>query len=197
MALNRASLELIKEFEGWRALAYPDPATGGEPWTIGYGHTSAAGEPKVKPGMIISKEEGLIILARDLEKYEAHVRRMVKVPTTANQHGALTSLCYNIGPGNLGGSTLIRKLNAGDYAGAADQFRVWNKANKKVMAGLTRRRLAETKLFLAADGAQPAKPVPRPAAPDARKSPLAPLVAVLVTLVAGAYAFLKSNGVLP
>lgn len=167
MALNRPTLELIKEFEGWRALAYPDPATGGEPWTIGYGHTSAAGDPKVKPGMIISKEEGLIILARDLEKYEAHVRRMVKVPTTANQHGALTSLCYNIGPGNLEKSTLLKKLNAGDYAGAAGQFKLWNKAAGKTMAGLTRRRLAETKLFLTADGAQPANPIPSstPAAP--------------------------------
>lgn len=183
MALNRPTLELIKEFEGWRALAYPDPATGGEPWTIGYGHTSAAGDPKVKPGMIISKEEGLIILAHDLEKYEAHVRRMVKVPTTANQHGALTSLCYNVGPGNLGKSTLLKKLNAGDYAGAADQFRVWNKAAGKTMAGLTRRRLAETKLFLTADGAQPAKPIPpsTPAAP--KQNPWAAFLAWLKGLL--------------
>lgn len=164
MAVNKAGLELIKEFEGWRSLAYPDPATGGEPWTIGYGHTSAAGAPDVKPGMVISKEEGLIILARDLEKYEAHVRRLVKVPLTANQHAALTSFIYNVGPGNLENSTLLKKLNAGDYAGAAGEFRKWNKAAGKAMAGLTRRRLAEAKLFQSETASRP-PPVSPPAAP--------------------------------
>lgn len=148
MTVNAASLDLIVEFEGVRLQAYPDPATNAEPWTIGVGHTSAAGPPKVFPGMTITKIQAYDILRTDLKKVEAEVDRLVKVPVNENQRGALVSLDYNIGGGNFSKSTLLKKLNAGDYAGAAAQFKVWNKAAGKVMAGLTRRRAAEEKLFL-------------------------------------------------
>lgn len=148
MTLNQASIDLIKEYEGWRANAYVDPATGGEPITIGYGHTSAAGPPRVKLGMTITKEEGERVLRQDLEKVEAEVLRFIKAPLNENQYGAVVSLDYNIGGGNFGKSTLVRKLNAHDYEGAAKEFARWNRAAGKVMAGLTRRRAAEAKLFL-------------------------------------------------
>ena len=84
---------------------------------------------------------------------------MVKVPLNENQHGALVSFTYNLGAGNLGSSTLLRKLNAGDYAGAAAEFPRWNKAGGKELAGLTRRRAAEKALF-----EKPVSVLARPAA---------------------------------
>lgn len=145
--LTQAAVDLIKEFEGFRANAYPDPATGGEPWTIGYGHTSAAGVPKVKKGMTISLAEGEAILRADLKPVEARVRKLVTAPINDNEYGALVSFVFNVGGGNFATSTLLRKVNAGDKNGARSEFAKWNKAAGKVMDGLTRRRAAEAKLF--------------------------------------------------
>ena len=153
MKTNQAALDLIKEFEGWRANAYPDPATGAEPWTVGYGHTTAAGPPKVYKGLSITKEQGEAILKADLIAVENTVLKAVKVPLTANQFGALVSFTYNVGGGNLRKSTLLKKVNLGDFAGAGNEFAKWNKAAGKVMAGLTRRRQAEALLFRRADNA--------------------------------------------
>jgi len=163
MAVNRATLELIKDFEGWRAAAYPDPATGGEPITIGYGHTSAAGPPEVSMGMKLTRAEGEEILQRDLQAVERSVRAAVTAPLNENQYGALVSFTFNLGAGNLKKSTLLKKLNALDYAGAAGEFGKWNRAAGKVMAGLTRRRAAERALFLLpASVAVPPPPLPEP-----------------------------------
>lgn len=148
MKTNNAGIALIKEFEGLRLKAYPDPAHGWSVPTIGYGHTSAAGAPVVTEGMRITEAEADAILRRDLGQYEDAVRRAVNVPLNENQFSALVSFTFNLGPGNLRKSTLLRKLNAGDYDGAAVEFARWNKAGGKVMAGLTRRRAAERDLFL-------------------------------------------------
>lgn len=148
MQTNEAALKLIKDFEGWRANAYPDPATGGAPWTIGYGHTTAAGPPKVAKGLKITQEEGDAILRRDLKAVEKTVADAVKVPLNENQFGALVSFTFNCGGGNLRKSTLLKKVNDKDFKAAAAEFAKWNKAAGKVMAGLTRRRAAETALFL-------------------------------------------------
>ncbi len=145
--LNQASVDLIKGFEGWRAKAYPDPGTGGEPITIGYGHTTAAGPPSVHLGMTITPELGEQILRTDLKKTCATVASAVKVPINDNQFGALVSLCFNIGPGNFLKSTLLKKVNAKDFAAATLEFAKWNRAAGHVMAGLTKRRAAEAKLF--------------------------------------------------
>lgn len=145
--LNQATVDLIKSFEGWRAKAYPDPGTGGEPITIGYGHTTAAGPPSVHLGMTITQALGETILRNDLKKTCATVAGAVKKPITDNQFGALVSLAFNIGAGNFLKSTLLKKVNAGDFAGATLQFAVWNKAAGKVMPGLTKRRAAEAALF--------------------------------------------------
>lgn len=148
MKTNAAGIALIKEFEGCRLKAYPDPATGGEPWTIGYGLTSAAGIIPVKRGLVITQAQADEYLVKSLAKYEDAVSKALTKPPTPNQFAAMVSLCFNIGPGNFAKSSVVRKLNAGDVAGAANAFLLWNKAAGKVMAGLTRRREAERKLFL-------------------------------------------------
>lgn len=153
MKVSAAGRKAIAAHEGVRLKAYPDPATGGEPWTIGVGHTSAAGPPKVTKGMTITADECDEILSRDLATFEKAVLKVVTAPLTQNQFDALVSLAFNIGAGNLAKSTLVKKLNARDYRGAADQFTVWNKAAGKVMNGLVKRRAEERALFLKADRA--------------------------------------------
>ncbi|WP_244651262.1 lysozyme [Rhizobium sp. CFBP 8762] len=137
--------KLIAEHEGNMLTAYQDSVG---VWTIGVGHTSAAGAPVVTKGMKITAAQSDEILSRDLANTEKEVRDLLKVDVTQNEFDALVSLGFNIGGTALGKSTLIRKLNAGDWAGAADQFLVWNKAKGRVLAGLTKRRKAERTLFL-------------------------------------------------
>ena len=152
MKTNQAGLDLIKEFEGWRANAYLCPA---KVWTIGYGHTSAAGSPRVTKGMAISKAEGESILKQDLGKYEAGVVNAIGQNAMArvneNQFSACVSLCYNIGPGAFRKSSVAKRIRAGEMDKAAANFLLWNKATvngkRKVLKGLTRRREAEKALF--------------------------------------------------
>ena len=148
MKTNKAGVDLIKRWEGCRLKAYPDPATGGEPWTIGYGLTSAAGIVPVKRGLVITQAQADEYLVKSLEKYEAAVSKALTKTPTPNQFAAMVSLCFNVGPGAFARSSVVRKFNAGDTRGAADAFRLWNKAAGKVMAGLKNRREDERKLFL-------------------------------------------------
>lgn len=142
MRTSQRGLSLIKSFEGLRLLAYRD-AIG--VWTIGYGATRG-----VKPGMSVTKEQAERMLLNDVQRFEPEVERLVKVPLAGNQWDALVSFTYNLGAANLESSTLLRLLNRGDYAGAAEQFPRWNKAGGKVLPGLVRRREAERALFLGA-----------------------------------------------
>lgn len=155
MQTNDAGVALIKSFEGLRLKAYHDSVG---VLTIGFGHTSAAGAPLVTKGLTITDDEAEQILRTDLLLYEDVVEEAVTVPLTGNQFAALVSFTYNLGGGNLRSSTLLRKLNAGDYAGAADEFARWDKAGGKVLAGLTRRRAAERELFLTPDTGQGVDP---------------------------------------
>lgn len=148
---------LIRAHEGLRLEAYPDAGYGWDRATIGYGHTSQAGPPAVHRGMKITAAEADAILRADLKKFEGFVTSAVHVPLNQNQFDALVSFTFNLGPGNLRSSTLLRKLNAGDYAGAAAEFPKWNKSNGKVMPGLVKRRADEQALFRA-----PVTPAPRP-----------------------------------
>lgn len=144
---------LIEFFEGNVLEAYPDPATKndpikkGKPWTIGVGHT---GHEVVK-GLKITAEESAELLEKDLEKFEKGVLNAVSHELSQNEFDALVAFAFNVGIGAMAGSTLMRKLNAGDTKGAAGEFVRWNKANGKVMRGLTRRRSAEASLFLGRD----------------------------------------------
>jgi lysozyme len=145
MQISDAGIALIKQFEGCELKAYPDPATGGDPWTIGVGHTGA----DVKPGLVITDERAEELLRKDLEKFERAVEQAVgDALLEQQQFDACVSLAFNIGGANFRSSTLVSLLKEGDTDGAAQQFVRWNKAAGKVMAGLTRRREAERDLFL-------------------------------------------------
>lgn len=161
MAVNAAALALIKSAEGFVDHWYPDPAHGWKVPTVGYGHTDAAGEPKfaATKGKRFTEAEASAILLRDLERYEQDVRELVKVPLNENQHGALTSFDFNLGRANLAKSTLLKKLNRGDYDGAAAEFGKWVNAGGEKLPGLVKRREAERKLFLTPAAAQ-TKPLP-------------------------------------
>ncbi len=159
MKLTEAGLDLIKEREGLRLEAYHCQAN---VLTIGYGHTSAAGAPLVKPGMKITQADAERILARDLVKYEDAVKRGVKVEINDNQYSALVSLCYNIGETRFATSTVLKRVNARDFNGAAEAFAMWNRAGGKVSKGLTKRRAAEAAMFLTPTIVSPTVPVKTP-----------------------------------
>lgn len=148
MQTSPEGIALIKGFESCRLTAYPDPGTGGAPWTIGYGWTLPVDGKPIKPGMKIDQATADRLLKTGLVSYENDVQKLVKVKLTQNQFDALVSFAYNVGSRALSTSTLLKKLNAGDIKGAADEFLRWNKAGGKVLNGLTRRREAERALFL-------------------------------------------------
>lgn len=137
------ALAIIREFEGCELVAYPDPGSGGDPWTVGYGATGDG----IGPGTIWTQEQANERLAADVARFDAGVMARVRVPLAPHERAALVSFAYNVGLQAFGHSTLLRKLNAGDKAGAIREFARWNKASGKVMAGLTRRRAAEAALF--------------------------------------------------
>ena len=147
MEIGKKGLNLIKDFEGLRLEAYPDPATGGDPWTIGYGWTNPVDGKPVKKGMIITQQKAEELLTEGVKSYAKKVTDLVKVNLTQNQFDALVSFSYNLGTYNLQTSTLLKKVNSKDFKGASEEFLKWNKAKGKVMAGLTRRRQAEKDLF--------------------------------------------------
>jgi lysozyme len=138
-------IALIHSFEQCRLEAYPDPGSrDGTPWTIGWGSTG----PGIKKGVRWTQAQADARFAEDIARFSAKVAALLgDAPTNQNQFDALVSLAYNIGVGALQKSTVLRKHKAGDYAGAARAFLMWNKNDGKVMRGLTRRRLAESDLY--------------------------------------------------
>lgn len=142
--INPAGLELVQHFEGLFLKAYKDPVG---IYTIGWGHTGLTHKDgTVYAGRVITRAEAEALLARDLAIFGKRVSEAVKVPLNDNQFAALVSFDFNTG--GLLKSTLLKRLNAGDFAGAADEFLRWDKAGGKVLAGLTRRRKSERNLFL-------------------------------------------------
>ena len=148
--VSTTCIELVKKFEGLHRVgkdglvrSYRCPAGR---WTVGYGHTKG-----VRSAVVISVAEAEAMLLEDLAEYAATVEKLVTVDLTPNQFDALVSMVFNIGSGAFAKSTLLKKLNAGDYASVPEQFMRWNKATVegKVQAldGLTRRRTAEAALF--------------------------------------------------
>lgn len=148
MRISDKGIALIKQFEGCSLTAYPDPGTGGEPWTIGYGWTHPVDGKPIKRGMTIDQVTADRLLKTGLVGYENDVLKIVRVKLTQGQFDALVSFAYNVGSRALSTSTLLKRLNAGDIKGAADEFLRWNKAGGKVMPGLTNRRKAERDVFL-------------------------------------------------
>ena len=146
---SQEGLDILRTFEGFRPDAYYDLDNKKKKGklTVGYGFTDFD-IPDLRPGYTIDKARAEQMLP-DLinRKYGPSVLDKVKVPLNDQQYSALTSLVYNIGPKNFEESTLLRKLNAGDFEGAAEQFKVWNKAGGKTLEGLVKRRGAEEALF--------------------------------------------------
>lgn len=144
--INHKGLEKIKLWEGLRLKAYEDES---KVLTIGYGHTSNSLAPRVTAGMEITEAEAEEILKRDIAIHERRVERLVKVPLTDNQFAALVSFDFNTGA--LDSSTLLKRLNAGDYAAVPTEMARWNKTTVKgrkiVSNGLVNRRAAEAGLW--------------------------------------------------
>ena len=146
MAVSLFGVDLICDFEGKRLVAYDD---GVGVWTIGFGTTIYPNGIKVKKGDTCTEAQAKSYMAHDLKKFEQAVNGAVNIPLNQNQFDALVSLAYNIGTGAFNKSTLVKKLNAGDIRGAADQFDVWINAGGKRMQGLVNRRAREKALYLA------------------------------------------------
>ncbi|MGH7176123.1 MAG: lysozyme [Tepidisphaeraceae bacterium] len=146
--------ELIHHFESCALTAYPDPKTGGVPWTIGWGHTVG-----VKKGDTCTREQADEWFLEDLIEKESGVTMLVAVPLDQCEFDALVSFAYNVGldidedtkAEGLGDSTLLKKLNAGNRVGAADEFLKWVSPGSSVERGLRRRRRAERAMFLGGD----------------------------------------------
>lgn len=136
--------KLIKLFEGCKLTAYPDPGTGGDPWTIGWGSTG----PDICRGTVWTQAQADARFDEHLQHFGDGVARLVgNAPTTAHQMAAMVSLAYNIGLDNLAGSTLLKRHLAGDYAGAQAAFASWNKSGGRILPGLVKRRAAEAEVY--------------------------------------------------
>lgn len=139
------AIDLVKGAEGCKLTAYPDPGTGGAPWTIGYGETLG-----VKPGMVWTQEYADAVVRMRVAHFMAgtygHCPQLHLEPP--ERVAACTSLAYNIGLGAFSASSVCRLTKRREYAGAADAFLLWNKSGGRVMRGLTIRRQLERKLYL-------------------------------------------------
>lgn len=171
--VSKNCFALVKKFEGLhtvmddgRIRSYRDPAG---VWTIGYGHTKG-----VRSGQHITEAEAEAFLVEDIQVAIASVRRKVNVPLSQHQFDALVSWTYNLGEGNLASSTLLRKLNAGEYSAVPSEMTKWHKATvngvKVSLPGLVRRRAAESALFtLDADAGDIAPSTGKVVAPPRQK----------------------------
>jgi lysozyme len=139
MKIGKEGLELIKHFEGLYLKAYLCPAN---VWTIGYGHTGGVYE-----GMEITTERAELFLKKDMEEFEDWVDKLVLLDLNQHQFDALVSWTFNLGPTNLKNSTLLKRLNSGDWDDVPNQIKRWNRAGGKVLKGLVRRRNAEALLW--------------------------------------------------
>jgi lysozyme len=148
LVLSSAGANLIKHFESCMKNCGPDRYTTyrcpAGVVTIGWGTTD---KRKFNAGDVWTRAQCDAAFLEDMRIYESDVKRLVKVKLTQWQYDALVSFCYNCGSGNLAKSTLLRKVNAQDFEGAALEFQKWNKGNGKVLAGLVRRRASESLLF--------------------------------------------------
>jgi len=164
--INREGLEIIKRFEGLEdgdsTTANIDPyVCPAGVWTIGWGHAisyngrhlrasnssdKAIADSLYPGGITLGQAESLLV--SDTTNFALQIQNTVSVPLTDNQFSALVSFVFNVGIGNFMSSTMYRKLNSGDYLGAAQEFPKWRRAGGKILRGLVLRREAEQDLFL-------------------------------------------------
>jgi lysozyme len=152
MKTSETGIQLIEQFEGLRLQAYTDVVG---VWTNGYGNTHG-----VIPGSTVTQAQAESDLLSNIAGSEYVVNTVVKVPLNQNQFDALVDFVFNLGSGNFQSSTLLRKLNAGDFAGANLEFPKWNHAGGVVVDGLTKRRLAEQTIFNTTLPLNTSQPVP-------------------------------------
>lgn len=146
---------LVERWEGMariipgdKVTAYPDPGTGGKPWTIGVGSTTDENGKPIKPGDVWTIERARKRFRAHLEEFGHEVDKLLgDTPTTPQQKAALTSLAYNIGSHALARSTLLRRHKEGNYEAAGFEFTRWKRAGGRVLKGLVRRRAAERELY--------------------------------------------------
>lgn len=155
MKISDNCIAIIKQFEGLETKAYPDPGSGGAPWTIGYGHTGN----DVRPGTVWNQAQAESVLKTDIAYFEKLVTNALITTLNQSQFDALVSFCFNVGPGKKGvkdgllvlkngnPSSLLRLTNARDFDGAVKQFKYWCNADGKPLKGLIRRRAAEAALY--------------------------------------------------
>jgi lysozyme len=141
LTLSASALVGIAVHEGYRGEAYT-PVKGDVP-TIGFGTTAG-----VKPGDRIEPVQALVRKLADVQRFEGALKECVRVPLHQYEYDAFLSLAYNIGPGAFCGSTLVRRLNAGDYAGACAEILRWDRFRGEPLRGLTLRRQAENRQCL-------------------------------------------------
>ena len=140
IVLSAASLVTIAGYEGYSSVAYRDSV--GVP-TVGYGETkNVTMKSKTTP------DRALVQLLSSANQHANEIRQCIKVPLYQHEFDAYVSLAYNIGAKNFCGSTLVKRLNAGDYSGACQEIKRWNKAGGKVLAGLTKRREQEYRMCI-------------------------------------------------
>jgi len=148
--ISKKGLDLIKSFEGLYLKAYRCPAN---VWTIGYGHTGLTHKDgTVRAGRVITEEKAEELLAHDMQNFEKAVLRLLKTEVNDDMFAALVSFAFNCGEGNLKSSTLLKRVNSGDWDDVPDQFLRWNKARNTKgdlvpLNGLTRRRASEARLW--------------------------------------------------
>lgn len=152
MKTSKKGIDLISGFEGDRLTAYKCPAG---VWTIGKGHTSAAGSPTVREGMVITQKESDDIFARDLIPYEMSVTSALKVSISQSQFDALVSLCYNIGPDAFRRSSVLRHVNSREWDKVPADFMKWTRGGGRELPGLVRRRRAEVAMWRMVDEQSP------------------------------------------
>lgn len=142
LSTSAAGIDLITHFEGYEAKPY---ICAGGKLTIGYGHVIRDHERQYLT--YVNQNQARQLLHNDLHRFENAVNKLVRVPLEQHQFDALVSFVYNVGPANLEQSTLLKKLNAGYYSSAAEQFKRWRFAGGKILKGLERRRAAEAAMF--------------------------------------------------
>lgn len=151
MKTSHNGIEVLHYFESCKLTAYPDPGTGGAPFTIGWGDTG----PDVVPLLVITQDEADARFAKRLaNEFEPGVLSLLTATPAQGQYDAMVCIAYNIGLTAFKNSTLRKSFNAGDIPGADAQFLAWNRSGGKVMLGLRRRRAAEQALFRGLSGDQ-------------------------------------------
>ena len=139
MKISEDGLELIKKFEGCETSAYQDNVG---VWTIGFGHTKG-----VEEGQTCSIEDAESMLADEMDEYEGYINNMVKVDLQQHEFDSLVAWVYNLGPTNLGESTMLKVLNGGQFDRVPDEMNRWTRAGGEILEGLVRRRQAESLMF--------------------------------------------------